>query len=763
MKLYELKSKLSSVYDNILKNTPHKLDKQTKSDVVKHHSKGKDPFQTIDLLWTQASLDQHTCGPCLISPHIYKDGIRDKANWLSCQILAFDFDNKEGQEVTTVDGLRLRLREGAFWKDRKPTYYLHHSRGHDPNTNKHKFHAFFLLDREVTDPQQFDLIYNYLQDTHFAGSDNIGDRARCILPGRLDFPTVFQEGQPLKVDDLLNLAHQALLETQAKRIVRDLATVKVNNNKLGKTTKPVYLPKATLVEFEDGRVASLGSLHPEDAERFLCPCCGKDPHRGNPGKANATFQLNPQGLPIVFCSSCKANSSGGTSLQGVYNITKNDTWLFVRDRLRIQYADYFYLEDKLARVTIQQDVEPYSVSIGKVCPRAIDELPQIREPLLGELAREAHTISQLRFNQEGNPDIDTPDYLWKGDVLIGRNPALRAGKEDNAFIDAWLVQLFGPHTTFIKQWLAMYCYTNYIPLPVLILYSKERGTGKNVFAEAVCSIYEPLHSRDTDYEHFTEAFKGKLWYIDEQSTDGKKLYQAVKQIGGNNKLVVNNKYGLKHQVDRNLSVILTTNNLKPMEMEADELQLDETNNQFFVMELKPLPTRTRNFPDLVKERLGHYVRTELQAVFTALQQDPDYGKYRYGIRVPVTDEERRLYNLSQTVVEREALDLWECLKEGHYIKADPRFGDLCTVGSISYRTKGQEVHVQPSTLRTMVKQMGLSSTSNQVIAYLQQKGKLGLEEVRDKGKRLGYQLMLTAQEAQDLVAVLRFQTVTDDR
>ncbi len=208
MKLYELTTKLSSIYDDILKNNPHELDKQLKSNVVKRHSNGIEPFQTIDVQWTKEYLDQNTCGPCLISPHIYQDGIRDKAHWQSCQVLAFDFDNKEGQEVTTVDGLRLRLREDAFWKDRKPTYYLHHSRGHNPQADLIKFHTFFLLDREITDPQQFDLIYSYVQDTYFTGSDNIGDRARCILPGRLDYPTEFQEGQPLKVDDLLNLVDQ---------------------------------------------------------------------------------------------------------------------------------------------------------------------------------------------------------------------------------------------------------------------------------------------------------------------------------------------------------------------------------------------------------------------------------------------------------------------------------------------------------------------------------------------------------------------------
>jgi hypothetical protein len=746
METYQKTITISRVYDHRLKDFPSELDKEMKGHIIASHSEGKGPFEFVDFHWTQDDLVRITCGPCLISPHVYQDGIRLQNRWIFSQLLVFDFDNKTEEKHVSLDGLLLLLKEDPFLSNHELSYFIHFSRNHDPQNGINKFHLFILLDRKVFDPDEYDLIYNYMLDTYFPGSDNIGERARAIIPGRQDYQSIFQEGQPLKVDDLLKMARRGIIRNQTRQIINELAIVKANNNKLEKATKPVYLPKETLVEFEDGRIASLDSLNPADCERFLCPCCGKDPHRGNPGRANATYQLNPQGMPIVFCSSCKANASGGTSLQGVYNISPKDAYTIVHERIKEKYDSYFFLGNKLSRIIIQLEEEPYSIDIDNVPIIAIDEIPEIKQPFLVELAQNNKATGKLRFNQEGSPTIDAPSYQWKGDVLVGLNPALRADKRDNAFIDAWLTQLFGPHTTFIRQWLAMYCYTNYVPLPVLILYSKERGTGKNVFAEAVCSIYEPLHSRDTDYQNFTEAFKGKLWYIDEQSTDGKKLYQAVKQIGGNNKLVVNNKYGLKHQVDRNLSVILTTNNLKPMEMEADELQLDETNNQFFVMEMKALPSRSRSFPQLIKERLGHYIRTELKDVYDAMQMNPDIDRCRYGMRVPVTEEERRLYNLSQTVLEREALEIWECLKVGTYAKSDVRQAEDAVEGRVEYRMKDDHYHVQPSMLRSMIKQMGLQSSANQILGFLQQQHKLGLQEVKSGSTRYGYQLLLAPKE-----------------
>jgi hypothetical protein len=63
--------------------------------------------------------------------------------------------------------------------------------------------------------------------------------------------------------------------------------------------------------------------------------------------------------------------------------------------------------------------------------------------------------------------------------------------EDNIFIENYLENTFGEYKQFIKEWLAVYTYTNYAKLPTLVFNGK-RGNGKNTFAEMVRAIYPTL-------------------------------------------------------------------------------------------------------------------------------------------------------------------------------------------------------------------------------------------------------------------------------
>lgn len=735
LELYKKLVLLSSVRDNLLHTQP--IDKGA---VIKRHFGELNPFQTIEVPWTQLGMDGATTKDCLVSHIIWADGRRHGDNYQQSRLLFFDFDNKDTDTPLTEDTVLRRLDQ-ASWAAGPVSCYIHHSQSSDPQRGHPKLHVFVLLDREVCDPCEYKLIHALVWEDLFSESDKVGDLARCVIPGRSDIPSTFLDGTPLEVDRLLDAAYLKTLRKQAESLSKSIDAVTKTNNRPGAKGKAVYLSVDTVVQLDDGSYERLRELDPNQKPQFLCPHCGHGAGRSNPGKPNATYQFNSHGLPIVYCSSCDANESGGTALKGVYNIQQDQVYGVVREQLRDKYRNYFFLEDKLARVYIQTDAPPFSISMGKVCPRAINEMQPCKDALLAELAQEARSISTLVFNQEGDLASDIPSYEWRGDKLIGKNPAIATKVADNAFIEGWLTSLFGGYTDFIKQWLALFCNTNYLPLPVLVLYSKERGTGKNVFAEAICSIFEPLHSRDTDYAHFTEAFKGKLWYIDEQFTEGKALYDVIKQIGGNNQLVVNNKYGLKHQVDRNLSVILTTNNLTPMTMEADELQLDESNNQFFVLELKPIDAtkRQNDIATAIRERLGHYIRTELKCVYTHLLLDPDRNRYRYGLKVPVTKYEKRLYSLSRTVVEREAEEVWDSIKEVNYpvlVRLDKMIG----LRGVNLNEHNGESHIRPSDLRVIVKSLTCECTTSKILSHLQQTGRLGLEVERTNDKRLGYRI-----------------------
>jgi replication-associated recombination protein RarA len=80
-------------------------------------------------------------------------------------------------------------------------------------------------------------------------------------------------------------------------------------------------------------------------------------------------------------------------------------------------------------------------------------------------------------------------------------------KKNNAVIDDYLESTFGQYKTFIKQWLAAYCYTNHQKLPTLIL-TGPRGSGKNTFAELVAIIFDQLSATVQD---ISGAFNVPSW------------------------------------------------------------------------------------------------------------------------------------------------------------------------------------------------------------------------------------------------------------
>jgi hypothetical protein len=88
---------------------------------------------------------------------------------------------------------------------------------------------------------------------------------------------------------------------------------------------------------------------------------------------------------------------------------------------------------------------------------------------------------------------------------------------DNKFIEDYLNSTFGMYKYFIKEYLAMYTYTNYINLPnlVLLLYGS-RGSSKTTFAGFVADIYPSLYSDWTaEPSNFTQECEKKLLIIEE--------------------------------------------------------------------------------------------------------------------------------------------------------------------------------------------------------------------------------------------------------
>jgi hypothetical protein len=262
-----------------------------------------------------------------------------------------------------------------------------------------------------------------------------------------------------------------------------------------------------------------------------------------------------------------------------------------------------------------------------------------------------HHISKLaRIDFLGDPSAKKANFTVLPDegAIEVRYPAIAIDVQDNGFIERYLEKTFGQYKQFIKEYMAVYAYTNYKKLPTLILVG-ERGVGKNVFADLIADIFKPLSVYFKPEEgSFNPELQKKLLIADETVTRDVKNYTFLKRLSGQSYQLINEKYTPKYQVRNNTNIILLSNRILPIFTEREELPNSPFNNQFFVYQLKQFDGPIDAIlTDKLKDRLGYYVRTELLSVFNGLKLD----KSRYSLEVPVTKEEERLFNSSISLEE----------------------------------------------------------------------------------------------------------------
>ena len=271
--------------------------------------------------------------------------------------------------------------------------------------------------------------------------------------------------------------------------------------------------------------------------------------------------------------------------------------------------------------------------------------PKDKGEIFSWLVENRHIKLLRRIDSLGDARINKSMFEVKKDegIIEVHYSPIAAYIEGNQFVDDYLQSTFKEHKDFIKQWLAAYCYTNHRPLPTLILVGK-RGTGKNTFAEMVAEIYKPLStfwqvSKDT----FNPAYEKKLLIADETLTDDKRNYTELKKIVGQNEHPINKKYTPHYTAKNNMNVVILSNRLLPIFVESSEMPKSPEANQFFVYEFPQLvgPVDAQLALKL-KQRIGLYVRTVLKREYERM----DMSAYRYGMPVPITSAEYRLFNSS---------------------------------------------------------------------------------------------------------------------
>jgi hypothetical protein len=273
---------------------------------------------------------------------------------------------------------------------------------------------------------------------------------------------------------------------------------------------------------------------------------------------------------------------------------------------------------------------------------------EVKEEVFQWIVENQHLSALRRVDLLGDGDATENIFTILKDegIVEVRYAPLPVDKADNQFVEDYLETTFRGHKDFIKEYLAGYCFTNLRPLPTLILVGK-RGTGKNTFAEAVAEIFKPLSTFwEVSKDVFNPAYEKKLLIADETLTDDKRNYTELKKISGQNEHPINKKYTPHYNVKNNINVIILSNRLLPIFVESSELPSMEELNQFFVYEFPKIAGPIdAEIGRKLKERLGYYIRTELKQVFSGMGMH----KYRYGMKVPITDEERRLFNCSVSV------------------------------------------------------------------------------------------------------------------
>jgi len=157
----------------------------------------------------------------------------------------------------------------------------------------------------------------------------------------------------------------------------------------------------------------------------------------------------------------------------------------------------------------------------------------------------------------GNPEAIESYYTVNSlDGIVTVNiAAIQPDVIDNKFIEDYLDNTFGQHKDFIKQYLAMYVFTNYTQLPTLVLYGP-RGSSKTTFAGLVADIYPSLYLDWTgEPGSFTQECEKKLLVIEENLIDEKSQYKTLKKYTGQEELLVNKKYQPEYMVKNNVNII----------------------------------------------------------------------------------------------------------------------------------------------------------------------------------------------------------------
>ena len=386
-----------------------------------------------------------------------------------------------------------------------------------------------------------------------------------------------------------------------------------------------------------------------------CPFCDDI----NSQSASGLLTFTKAGYPMIHCSHCEGeHKAAGNPQNGKYHLPTNE-----------QFFNIMYIENKLYIVNELKN----NVTVGLLPDSHLYGLSTDGQKAFKHwLAHHRYFTSEsFTVERKVNGYIDELqwDLLTDEGILDINIPLVPADVKDNDYINNWLDNIFGTYSEFIKDWLAMYCYTNFRPMPILII-NGPRGSGKSTFAEFVANLFAGV-SMDWkgSNDQFTPYNEKRLLIIDEANVDKKEQYTLFKAITGQEKLSVNKKHKADYQVKNNLCLILLTNEATPMFLVEAERPLSDEENQFFMYYMERRSVGLNSDIKLeLKERAGHYARTELRERAEAIFASGSIKKCRYTIPTPRTELMNEQFDNARSSLDYECDTLYKYCTEGYLVK-----------------------------------------------------------------------------------------------
>ena len=248
----------------------------------------------------------------------------------------------------------------------------------------------------------------------------------------------------------------------------------------------------------------------------------------------------------------------------------------------------------------------------------------------------------------------------------------QAGSIDNTM--GLLEHLFANKIDFALDYMQLLYQHPSQLLPIILLQSKERETGKSTFGQWLRDIFEAnsIKLGNADLEgNFNSAYVEKLLIVvDETSLDKRVTSEAIKRMSTEvGKVVVKKKGVPEYETDWIGKFVFCTNNV------GTSLYIGKGETRYAVFTVPPFPKEKKD-PDMMRK-----LREEIPAFLHFLENRtlhyPRQGRMYFDFEVYKTEELEQAINANVSIMEREirsyiqdCLDTWPYLNELKFTQSD---------------------------------------------------------------------------------------------